>query len=90
MKKIFIFLTVFFAAISNLSAQTTMFTSYTFNVEPKNEQTVLKLYNDYFGKKEHLIKGVSVSLFQNHFKSNDDATHEVIFVGTPEAKLYFQ
>ena len=85
MKKIFIFLTVFFAAISNLSAQTTMFTSYTFNVEPKNEQTVLKLYNDYFGKKEHLAKGVSVSLFQNHFKSNDDATHEVVFVGTPEA-----
>ena len=85
MKKIFIFLTVFFAAISNLSAQTKMFTSYTFNVEPKNEQTVLKLYNDYFGKKEHLAKGVSVSLFQNHFKSNDDATHEVVFVGTPEA-----
>ena len=85
MKKIFIFLTVFFAAISNLSAQTNMFTSYTFNVEPKNEQTVLKLYNDYFGKKEHLAKGVSVSLFQNHFKSNDDATHEVVFVGTPEA-----
>ena len=85
MKKIFIFLTVFFAAISNLGAQTNMFTSYTFNVEPKNEQTVLKLYNDYFGKKEHLAKGVSVSLFQNHFKSNDDATHEVVFVGTPEA-----
>jgi len=85
MKKILIFTMVFFAAISNLGAQTIMFTSYTFNVEPKNEQTVLKLYNDYFGNKEHLAKGVSVYLYQNHFKSNDDATHEVIFVGTPEA-----
>ena len=63
MKKILIFITVFFAVISNLGAQTNMFTSYTFNVEPKNEQTVLKLYNDYFGKKEHLIKGVAVSLY---------------------------
>ena len=85
MKKILIFITVFFAVISNLGAQTNMFTSYTFNVEPKNEQTVLKLYNDYFGKKEHLIKGVAVSLYQNHFKDNEDATHEVVFVGTPEA-----
>ena len=85
MKKILIFITVFFAVISNLGAQTNMFTSYSFNVEPKNEQTVLKLYKDYFGKKEHLIKGVSVSLYQNHFKDNEDATHEVVFYGSPEA-----
>ena len=24
-------------------------------------------------------------LYQNHFKDNEDATHEVVFVGTPEA-----
>ena len=83
MKKIFIFLTVFFAAISNLSAQTTMFTSYSFNVESKNEQTVLQLYKNYFEK--HPNKGVTATLYENHFKGRDIATHEMVASGTPEA-----
>ena len=75
---------VFFAIISSLNAQKIMFTSYSFNVANQDEQKVLKLYNDYFGKKENLVKGITVSLFQNHFKANNDATHQVVFSGTPD------
>ncbi len=85
MKKIFLSSMVFFAIISSLNAQTTMFTSYSFNVAPKDDQTVYNLYKDYFGKKENIIKGVTVTLFQNHFKGIDDATHEVVFAGTSDA-----
>ena len=72
MKKIFLSSMVFFAIISSLNAQKIMFTSYSFNVANQDEQKVLKLYNDYFGKKENLVKGITVSLFQNHFKANND------------------
>ena len=84
MKKIFLSSMVFFAIISSLNAQKIMFTSYSFNVANQDEQKVLKLYNDYFGKKENLVKGITVSLFQNHFKANNDATHQVVFSGTPD------
>jgi len=82
MKKIFIFLTVFFAAISSLSAQKNMFTSYSFNVESKNEQTVLQLYKNYFEK--HPNKGVTATLYENHFKGEQVATHELVFSGPAE------
>lgn len=32
-----------------------------------------------------MLKGVSVSLYQNHFAGKDVPTHEVVFSGTPEA-----
>ena len=82
MKKIFIFLTVFFAAISNLGAQKNMFTSYSFNVESKNEQTVLQLYKNYFEK--HPNKGVTATLYENHFKGEQVVTHELVFSGPAE------
>ena len=57
---------VFFAFIFNVNAQKNMNTSYSFNVANQDEQKVLKLYKDYFGKKENLVKGITVSLYQNH------------------------
>ena len=62
-----------------------IFSSYSFNVEPKDQAIVLQLYKDYFGKKENLIKGVTIALYENHFKGKDVATHEMVASGTPEA-----
>jgi hypothetical protein len=76
MKKLFLFTLILVAAFSSLSAQT-MFTSYSFNVEPKDEQTVLQLYKNYFAKYPNTV--VSAYLYENHFKSDNVATHELIF-----------
>jgi len=84
MKKLFLFTILLVAAFSSLNAQT-IFTSYQFNVEPKDQSAVLQLYKNYFSNKENLIKGITVSLYENHFKGKDVATHEMIFTGTPEA-----
>jgi hypothetical protein len=84
MKKLSLLTVILFAAFSSIHAQG-IFTSYSFNVEPKDQNTVLQLYKDYFGKKENLVKGITVALYENHFKAKDIATHEMIFSGTPEA-----
>lgn len=84
MKKLSLLTIILFAAFSSMNAQT-IFTTYSFNVEPKDEYTVSQLYKEYFSKKERLIKGVTVYLYENHFKAKDVATHEVVFTGTPEA-----
>ena len=84
MKKLSLLTVILFAAFSSMHAQG-IFTSYSFNVEPKDQNTVLQLYKDYFGKKENLVKGITVALYENHFKAKDIATHEMIFSGTPEA-----
>jgi hypothetical protein len=84
MKKLFLLSIILVAAFSSLSAQS-IFTSYSFNVEPKDQSTVLQLFKNYFGNKENLIKGVTVTLYENHFKGKDMATHEMIFSGTAEA-----
>jgi hypothetical protein len=84
MKKLSLLAIIMFAAFSSINAQS-IFTSYSFNVEPKDQNTVLQLYKDYFGKKENLIKGVTIALYENHFKGKDIATHEMIASGTPEA-----
>ncbi len=83
MKKISLFIIILIAAFSSLKAQS-IFTAYSINVEPKDEQTVLQLYKNYYGNKENLFKGMTISLYQNHFKGKDDATHKVSFSGTPE------
>ena len=90
MKKIFLSSMVFFAIISSLNAQKIMFTSYSFNVANQDEQKVLKLYNDYFGKKENLVKGITVSLFQNHFKANNDVLGAAYESPSPTAWELFQ
>jgi hypothetical protein len=84
MKKLSLLTVILFAAFSSINAQS-IFTSYSFNVEPKDQNTVLQLYKDYFGKKENLVKGITVTLYENHFRGKDIATHDVIFSGTPEA-----
>ena len=84
MKKLSLLTIILFAAFSSINAQG-LFTSYSFNVEPKDQATVLQLYKNYFAKKEHLIKGVTVALYENHFRAKDVATHELVVTGTPEA-----
>jgi hypothetical protein len=84
MKKLSLLTIILFAAFSSMHAQG-IFSSYSFNVEPKDQAIVLQLYKDYFGKKENLIKGVSIALYENHFKGKDVATHEMVASGTPEA-----
>ena len=83
MKKLSLLAIIMFAAFSSINAQS-IFTSYAFNVEQKDQNTVLQLYKDYFGKKENLVKGITVTLYENHFRANDVATHEVVFSGTAE------
>ena len=84
MKKLSLLTISLFAAFSSINAQG-IFSSYSFNVEPKDQAIVLQLYKDYFGKKENLIKGVTIALYENHFKGKDVATHEMVASGTPEA-----
>jgi hypothetical protein len=84
MKKLSLLAIIMFAAFSSINAQS-IFTSYSFNVEPKDQNTVLQLYKDYFGKKENLVKGITVTLYENHFRGRDIATHDVVFSGTAEA-----
>jgi hypothetical protein len=84
MKKLSLLTIILFAAFSSINAQG-IFSSYAFNVEPKDQATVLQLYKDYFAKKAHLIKGVTVALYENHFRAKDVATHELVVTGTPEA-----
>ena len=84
MKKLSLLTILLFAAFSSMHAQG-IFTSYSFNVEPKDQATVLQLYKDYFAKKENLMKGVTIALYENHFKAKDIATHELVATGTPEA-----
>ena len=84
MKKLFLFAIILIATASSLKAQT-IFTYYDFNVEPKDEQTVLNLYKAYFANKPEGLKGVKVSLCQTHFAEKGVPTHELIFVGSPES-----
>ena len=84
MKKLSLLTIILFAALSSINAQG-IFSSYAFNVEPRDQATVFQLYKNYFGKKENLIKGVTVALYENHFRGKDVATHELVVTGTPEA-----
>jgi hypothetical protein len=84
MKKLSLLAIMMFAIFSSINAQG-IFSSYSFNVEPKDQNTVLQLYKEYFSKKENLIKGVTITLYENHFKGKDIATHEMVASGTPEA-----
>jgi hypothetical protein len=84
MKKLSLLTVILFAAFSSMHAQG-IFSYYSFNVQPKDQAIVLQLYKDYFGKKENLIKGVTIALYENHFKGKDIATHEMVASGTPEA-----
>jgi len=63
--------------------------AYAINVAPQNEETVVKIIDDYFTNNK--IEGVTVSLYAIMFTAADlRFTHEVIFSGEAEAmaKLY--
>lgn len=82
MKKLLTCLAMFLAIA--LGAQETYFTTYNFEVEPSQESAVLKLIGDYFST--HKNEGVTVSLWENHFKDNtNNFTHGIVFSGSLEA-----
>tara|TARA_B100000780_G_C20954197_1_gene380716 strand:+ start:63 stop:761 length:699 start_codon:yes stop_codon:yes gene_type:complete len=84
MKKVFI--TSLLLICINLSAQEYYWTSYSFNVEPEDEEIVAKLTNDYFSAKNSKADGISVYLFENHFHDSSlSSSHEIVFAGTYEA-----
>jgi hypothetical protein len=77
----------------NLLAQETYWTDYAFNVEVEDEEIVTKLTNDYFSSPNSKAEGVTVLLFENHFKpSSNNASHTIVFTGTLDAmgKQYAQ
>jgi len=85
MKKLLSLILIFCAFLSY--SQT--WSSYGIKVAPENEETVLKIMDDYFTKNK--IEGVTVSLYSIMFTAADlNFTHEVIFSGEGEAltKLY--
>ena len=85
MKKFLSFILIFLVSFSfsqNWSA-------YGIKVAPENEETVVKIMDDYFTNNK--IEGVTVSLYSIMFTAADlDFTHEVIFSGEGDAmaKLY--
>lgn len=67
-----------------VQAQSEYWTSYTFVVEPQNVQTVYNLVDSYY--KAHKPAGVSVRLFENHFRDHDNNyTHAIVFSGSLDA-----
>lgn len=70
----------------NLAAQEYYWTTYSFNVEAEDEEIVTKLVNDYFSSPNSKADGVTVYLFENHFKDNGiNSSHQIAFTGTLEA-----
>ena len=79
MKKILSF--ILLLSVFNSYSQIGYWTAYNFNVQPGSEELVLKYFNDYFSKNK-LAEGVTVSLFENHFKdSNWNYSHQILFIG---------
>jgi hypothetical protein len=77
----------------NLLAQENYWTDYAFNVEVEDEEIVTKLTNDYFSSPNSKAEGVTVFLFENHFKdSSNNPSHTIVFTGTLDAmgKQYSQ
>ena len=75
------FLTVCFSA----QAQIGYWTAYQFDVNPGSEELVLKLFNEYFSK-YGTAEGVTVALFENHFKDPDwNFSHQILFNGSLDA-----
>jgi hypothetical protein len=91
MKKII--LSLLLLTTLNLFAQENYWTSYNFNVDVEDEEIVAKLTNDYFSSPNSKAEGVTVFLFENHFKDiSNNASHTIAFTGTLDAmgKQYSQ
>ena len=83
MKKIF-FIILFVLSMS-LKAQIGYWTAYQFDVKQGSEELVVKLFNDYFSK-YGAAEGVTVALFENHFKDADwNFSHQILFNGSLDA-----
>lgn len=82
MKKSFLLLFLIFTL--GIQAQTDYWTSYNFVVEPQNVQTVYNLVDAHY--KTHKPAGVSVRLFENHFKdAENNYSHCIVFSGSLDA-----
>ena len=82
MKKIILILSLAFTMA--VQAQTEYWTSYTFVVEPQDVQAVYNLVDSYY--KAHKPEGVSVRLFENHFRDHDNNySHVLVFSGSLDA-----
>ena len=82
MKKIILILSLAFTMA--VQAQTEYWTSYTFVVEPQDVQAVYSLVDSYY--KAHKPEGVSVRLFENHFRDHDNNySHVLVFSGSLDA-----
>ena len=80
MKKFLSFILVFWVSFSFSQ----IWTSYGVKVAPENEETVVKIMDDYFTNNK--VEGVTVSLYSIMFTAADlDFTHEVIFSGEGDA-----
>ena len=81
MKKI-IFLSLLLTS-SFIFAQNSYWTSYNFSVDGKDAETVVSLMDSYFN--ENLPEGVSVILYENHFRdTRNQYTHQLIWSGPLE------
>lgn len=83
--------TQFFTAILlcfglTLMAQEYYWTSYNFNVDSEDIEITTKLTDDYFSQPGSKADGVTVYLFENHFKdSENNWSHQLVFAGTLDA-----
>ena len=85
MKKLLSITLLFFVTLS----YSQRWSAYGIKVSPENEETVLKIIDDYFTNNK--VEGVTVNLFSIMFTAADlNFTHEVIFQGDAESmsKLY--
>ena len=79
-------LLLFLLSTSIIFSQEYYWTSYSFNVEPEDVETVGKLTNEYFSQEGSKADGVTVFLFENHFRDGTvNASHSLVFYGTQEA-----
>ncbi len=82
MKKSILLLFLIFTM--GLQAQTEYWSSYNFVVEPQNVQTVYNLVDSFY--KANKPAGVSVRLFENHFKdAGNSYSHCIVFSGSLDA-----
>ena len=80
MKKLLYVFILLILSINSYS-QVGYWTAYNFQVEEGSEELVLKYFNEYFSNNK-LAEGVTVSLFENHFKDADwNFSHQILFVG---------
>ena len=78
MKKLYFF--SLFLVSSFIFSQNNYWTSYNFSVDGKDAETIVSLMDSYF--KDNLPEGVSVILYENHFRdTRNQYTHQLIWSG---------